>query len=114
MSRPHQQRLEAITDLTTLSPLSDDAIVSTLRERFLSDQPYTSLGSNTLVAVNPHKYVACNSDSVLQEYAAEYRSTDGQGGRAGGKELGPHVFRLANDAYYNMRRTGQDQSVVFS
>lgn len=101
------QRLEAVNDLTTLSTISDDIIVSCLRERFLSDNIYTNLGSSALVAVNPHKYVASNADSVLHKYAAEYRNT-----AEGTERLPPHIFQLANNAYYHMRRTTQDQSIV--
>ncbi|KAG6333627.1 hypothetical protein ID866_5463 [Astraeus odoratus] len=103
------QRLEAVTDIASLSPLSDDVIVSCLRERFMSDTIYTRIGSSTLVAVNPHKYVPSNADSVLHKYAAEYRDTSPQK-----TLLPPHIFQLANNAYYHMRRTTQDQSILFS
>ena len=101
------QRLENTTDLAHLHAISDDIIVSCLRERFLSDNIYTSIGSSSLVVVNPHKYVASNADSTLLKYAAEYRDT------AQEKQiLPPHIFQLANNAYYHMRRTGQDQSIL--
>ncbi|KAI0922672.1 hypothetical protein AcV5_009583 [Taiwanofungus camphoratus] len=104
----HQQ-LEAVTDLATLSPVSEDIIVSCLRERFMSDNIYTSIGTSALVAVNPHKYVSSNSDSVLHKYAAEYRDTSPSMVREP-----PHIFQLANNAYYHMRRTSQDQSILLS
>ena len=73
----------------------------------MSDNIYTYVGTSAIVAVNPHKYVASNSDAVLLKYAGEYRST------AEDKEaLPPHIFQLANNAYYHMRRTGQDQAIV--
>ena len=73
----------------------------------MSDNIYTNIGTSALVAINPHKYVATNSDSVLQQYAAEYRDTSDR------KEvLPPHIFQLANNAYYHMRRTSQDQSIL--
>ena len=100
-------RLEAVDDLATLSPISDDIIVSCLRERFMADTIYTSIGSSALVAVNPHKYVPSNSDSVLHKYAAEYRDTT-----ATRTPLPPHIFQLANNAYYHMRRTAQDQCIL--
>lgn len=101
------QRLEAVTDLSTLSPVSDDIIVSCIRERFMSDNIYTNVGSSALVAVNPHKYVPTNSDSVMHKYAAEYRDTSEEK-----EKLPPHIFQLANNAYYHMRRTSQDQSFI--
>ena len=102
------QRLEAVSDLTALSPISDDIIVSCIRERFMTDVIYTNIGTSGLVAVNPHKYIPSNADSVLHKYAAEYRDASVDKGK-----LPPHLFQLANDAYYNMRRTTQDQSLLF-
>ena len=104
----HQQ-LEAITDLATLPSVSDDIIVSCLRERFLTDNVYTNVGSSALVAVNPHKYVPSNSDAVLQKYAAEYRDAS-----PSKTPLPPHIFQLADNAYYHMRRTTQDQCILLT
>ncbi|KAL1757372.1 glycosyltransferase family 2 protein [Schizophyllum commune] len=104
----HQQ-LEAVTDLATLSPVSDDAIVACLRERFMNDSIYTNIGSSALVALNPHKYVPSNADSVMFKYAADYRDTSEEK-----QPLPPHIFQLANNAYYHMRRTNQDQSILLS
>jgi chitin synthase len=102
------QRLEAFTNLAMLSQLSDDIIVACLRERFMSDHIYTNIGSSGLVALNPHKYVPSNADSILHKYATEYRDTSEHK-----ESLPPHIFQLANNAYYHMRRTTQDQSIVF-
>ena len=103
------QRLEGVDDLSTLSPVSEDIIVSCIRERFMADSIYTNIGTSALVAVNPHKYVPSNSDAVLHKYAAEYRDTSPDKVR-----LPPHIFQLANNAYYHMRRTAQDQSLLFA
>jgi chitin synthase len=102
------QRFEAATDLAHLTSISDDIIVACLRERFMTDTIYTSVGSHGLVALNPHKYVSSNADSILHKYAAEYRDTSEHRER-----LPPHIFQLANNAYYHMRRTTQDQCIVF-
>ncbi|KAI6120169.1 glycosyltransferase family 2 protein [Pisolithus croceorrhizus] len=93
------QRLEGVLDLSTLSPITDDAITP-------STPP---VGPSALVVLNPHKYVSSNADSVLHKYAAEYRDTS-----PGKSRLPPHIFQLANNAYYHMRRTAQDQSILFS
>ncbi|KAI0725977.1 glycosyltransferase family 2 protein [Fomitopsis betulina] len=104
-----RQRLEAVDDLTTLNPVNEDVIVSCIRERFMSDIIYTTIGTSALVAANPHKYVPSNSDAILHKYAAEYRDTS-----PGKTPLPPHVFQLANNAYYHMRRTTQDQSILLT
>ena len=102
------QRLEAATDLSQLSPISDDIVVACLRERFMTDIIYTNVGTSAIVALNPHKYVSSNADSILHKYAAEYRDSSEHKER-----LPPHIFQLANNAYYHMRRTTQDQAIVF-
>ncbi|KAL5497865.1 hypothetical protein ACEPAH_2796 [Sanghuangporus vaninii] len=105
----HHQRLESTTDLASLSPVSDDIIIACLRERYATENIYVNVGPSALVALNPHKYVPSNADSVLMKYAAEYRNTSPD------KEtLPPHIFQLANNAYYHMRRTQQDQSILLS
>ncbi|KAF7335174.1 Glycosyltransferase family 2 protein [Mycena sanguinolenta] len=101
--------MSAIDDLASLQGVSDDTIVSCLRERFMSDTIYTAVGSSGLVALNPHKYVSSSSDAVMHKYAQNYRDT-----HEGKEQLPPHIFQLANNAYYHMRRTTQDQSIVFS
>lgn len=105
---PGQKRPDAVDDLSQLSSISDDIIVSCIRERFMSDNIYTGVGSHALVAVNPHKYVSSNADSVLQKYATDFRNTTDRRE----SKLPPHVFQLANNAYFHMRRTSQDQSII--
>lgn len=102
------QRLEAVTDLSKLSGVSDDVIVACIRERFMADNIYTGIGTSALVALNPHKYVTSNADNILQKYAAEYRNTT-----SAEEPLPPHIFQLANNVYYHMKRTTQDQSILF-
>jgi chitin synthase len=101
--------MEAVTDLATLQNLSDDVIVACLRERFMTDSIYTNIGSSGLVALNPHKYVNTSADSVMHKYATHYRDTSDDK-----QPLPPHIFQLANNAYYHMRRTTQDQSIIFT
>jgi chitin synthase len=90
-----------------LQQAHDLAALPCLRERFMADTIYTRIGPAALVAVNPHKYVASDGDAVLHSYAQEFRDT--QPGRT---PLAPHVFQLANNAYYHMRRTAQDQCIL--
>ncbi|KAK7447693.1 hypothetical protein VKT23_009920 [Stygiomarasmius scandens] len=102
MNRPStiHQCLEGVTDLSKLDPVSGD---------FMTNNIYTSIGSSILVSLNPHKYVGSNADSVMHKYAAEYRNTSQDK-----QPLPPHIFQFANNAYYHMRRTTQDQALVFS
>ncbi|KAI9312902.1 chitin synthase-domain-containing protein [Dichotomocladium elegans] len=98
------------TDLATLSSLTDDSLCQCLRARYETYQVYTRLGANQLVALNPGKPLALNDDQTGLEYVASYKDTDVQQRVA----QPPHVFDLANRAYFYMRRTGLDQAVVLS
>ena len=111
-----------LTGHSALPHIAEDTVLATLRERYLASKPYTSASSSVLISLNPHTYLPVNSDSSLQDYVAEYYrsavdddvSRDGSGAGKG-KEIGePHVFRLALNALYNMRRTRQDQIIVMS
>ncbi|EJU01525.1 glycosyltransferase family 2 protein [Dacryopinax primogenitus] len=104
-------RPQDINDLALSPSTSDDVLVSVLRERFLSDTVYTAIGSSALVVVNPYKYVSSNADNVLLDYAAEYRDTDAHDDR---HVKPPHIFQLANNAYFHMRRTNMDQCILLS
>lgn len=102
-------KLDGVSDLSRLQNVTEDVLVACLRDRFLKDSIYTSLGSSALVAMNPHKYVSSNSDASLANYAHEYRDTT----QPKAALHPPHIFQLSNNAYYNMRRTSQDQSILF-
>ena len=104
-----QQRPDTVHDLASLNPVSDDIIVQCIRVRFDNQIIYTSIGSSAIVAVNPHQYIPSNADSIMHKYASEYRDT------SPGKVVSPpHIFQLSNNAYYHMRRTTQDQSMLFT
>lgn len=104
--------------ISSLPSIAEDTILATLRERYLASSPYTAISSAALVSVNPHTYLPVNGDASLQDYVAEYhRSAVDDGAARDGEivvkeQLGPHIFRTALGAYYNMRRTNQDQILV--
>ena len=109
-----------VTDCSTLSNIAEDTILTTLRERYLASNPYTSLSFKALVSVNPHAYVPTNGDASLQDYVAEYYNCVVDDGMPREERpavlekerLQPHIFRLALNAFYNMRRTNQDQIMI--
>jgi chitin synthase len=100
-----------------LTTIAEDTVLQTLRERYSTSQPYTSVGSSALVSINPLTYLPTNGDASLQDYVTEYyRSTgdDAIGDTPTPQRLPPHIFRQALAAYYNMRRTGQDQIMIMT
>ncbi|GAA5976632.1 hypothetical protein JCM11641_005646 [Rhodosporidiobolus odoratus] len=105
----------AVPDITDLPPpvpsLSTDDLVPLLRARLLEGLPYTQISPRTIVALNPFQFVHSNSDQALTEWRAEYADCGTEGVRG---TLGPHVWAVAQKAYYHMSRTGQDQAIVLS
>ncbi|KAG0150342.1 hypothetical protein CROQUDRAFT_88135 [Cronartium quercuum f. sp. fusiforme G11] len=124
-----------ITDLCSLIPSSSsenlglpqkqqqvtaDHILNVLKGRFLSDLPYIWLSPRSIVALAANKNVTINSDQSLNAYATDWRDCSEDRRQrveqeAGyGYGTGPHVWALAGKAYYYMRRTGGDQSILIS
>ncbi|CAO3599809.1 unnamed protein product [Absidia cylindrospora] len=83
-------------------------IKSCLQSRYSLHQIYTKLGSNHLVAINPHKPMAYNDDQTSLDYVAIYKDINHP------PLLDPHLFDLVNHSYYHMRRTGDDQLIYLS
>lgn len=106
---PSQQHChsQGISDLTDISNLTEEALVSTVRDRFLQDKIYTCIRNSTLVAVNPYKDIFA-SDDLSERYLAEYKETDHCQ-----PLLEPHIFQHVNQAYFHLRRTGYDQAIIF-
>lgn len=102
---------------SALPSIAEDTILAALRERYVTSQQYTAIGSSVIASVNPIISLPQNSDISLQDYIHEYFRSAGDDvigeDEVDSKErLPPHVFRLALNAFYNMRRTGQDQLLL--
>ncbi|GAC95183.1 glycosyltransferase [Pseudozyma hubeiensis SY62] len=103
---------EDVVKLSQLTNITPDTIFSVLRDRFYAGLPYTSLSDSILVSVNPYASSGNrNSDDTLREYTRDYRETNKQLRAAA---LPPHIFAHACNAYFYMRRTGQDQSLLMA
>ena len=103
---------EQVAKLSQLPNITPDTIFFLLRDRFYSGLPYTALSDSILISVNPYASSGNrNSDDTLREYTREYRETNKQLRRA---PLPPHIFAHACNAYFYMRRTGQDQSLLMA
>ncbi|KAI8372396.1 chitin synthase-domain-containing protein [Blakeslea trispora] len=94
----------SVDDLCLLNDINQNSIVECLKYRFESNLVYTRISDGVLVAINSDTDHEHPQD--LQKYVAEYKST------ALSEPLPPHLFRLSNEAYLHMRRTGIDQSIV--
>ncbi|KAJ1910342.1 hypothetical protein IWQ60_010705 [Tieghemiomyces parasiticus] len=98
-----------LTQLTNYASILDDDVVEVLNNRYRKDAIYTQIGTRALVAVNPNSSLEIFNDVHVQQYVDDYRNTSGQR-----TVLDPHIFQVAANAYLMMRRTGVDQSLVFS
>ncbi|PYH41241.1 class I myosin myoA [Aspergillus saccharolyticus JOP 1030-1] len=91
-----------VSDLTLLSKISNEAINDNLKLRFEHDEIYTYIG-HVLVSVNPFRDLGIYTDQVLDSYRGKNRL-----------EVPPHVFAVAESAYYNMKSYKDNQCVIIS
>ncbi|KAI5481543.1 chitin synthase, glycosyltransferase family 2 protein [Pseudohyphozyma bogoriensis] len=104
-------QLNDLADLPASVTLTADDLVPILRDRALEGLPFTELSSRVLVSVNPHQPTQATSDAQLLRWSAEYGDSGTDGVRGA---FGPHLWATGSKAYFHMRRTGQDQSIVLS
>ncbi|CAI7598339.1 unnamed protein product [Penicillium pancosmium] len=91
-----------VSDLTLLSKISNEAINDNLKLRFEHGEIYTYIG-HVLVSVNPFQDLGIYTDKVLDSYRGKNRL-----------EVPPHVFGVAESAYYNMKSYKDNQCVIIS
>nr|XP_020028912.1 unconventional myosin-IXb isoform X2 [Castor canadensis] len=89
-------------DLCNLPELTEANLLENLRQRFLQHKIYTYAGS-ILVAVNPFKFLPIYNPKYVKMYENQQLG-----------KLEPHVFALADVAYYAMLRKRVNQCIVIS
>ncbi|KAL8806713.1 MAG: hypothetical protein Q9223_004611 [Gallowayella weberi] len=97
-----KKKVVGVSDLTLLSKISNEAINDNLKKRFENAEIYTYIG-HVLVSVNPFRDLGIYTDKVLDSYRGKNRL-----------ETPPHVFAVAESAYYNMNAYKENQCVIIS
>lgn len=89
-------------DLCNLPDLNERTLLENLKSRYHNSNIYTYVGS-ILIAVNPFKFFPIYNPKYVKMY---------QNKRLG--ELPPHIFAIADAAFYTMLRTKRNQCIVIS
>lgn len=90
-------------DLCMLPELTEQTLLENLRDRFNRGHIYTYIGP-ILVAVNPFKFFPIYNPKYAKLYENRRRLND----------LPPHIFAIADAAYYTMLRKKKNQCIVIS
>ncbi|XP_055740157.1 unconventional myosin-IXb-like [Salvelinus fontinalis] len=94
--------LEEYDDLCSLSTLTEDTILATLRLRFYKHNIYT-YARGILVAINPFKFLPIYNPKYVMMYNNQPLG-----------KLSPHIFAVADMAYHTMLKHQENQCVVIS
>uniref|UniRef100_A0A452ENI9 Myosin IF n=1 Tax=Capra hircus TaxID=9925 RepID=A0A452ENI9_CAPHI len=98
----HNVKQSGVDDMVLLPQITEDAIVSNLRKRFMDDYIFTYIGS-VLISVNPFKQMPYFTDREIDLYqgAAQYENP-------------PHIYALTDNMYRNMLIDCENQCVIIS
>ncbi|XP_076008922.1 unconventional myosin-IXb isoform X3 [Genypterus blacodes] len=89
-------------DLCNLPVLNEDSILNNLRTRFYKKKIYTYAGS-ILIAINPFKFLPIYNPKYVKMYENHQLG-----------KLEPHIFAIADVAYYAMLKKRVNQCIVIS
>ncbi|XP_031335127.1 unconventional myosin-IXa-like isoform X2 [Photinus pyralis] len=99
----YQPKDREYPDLCQLPDLNEQTLLDNLRARFMAGHIYTYVGS-ILIAVNPFKFYPIYNPKYVKLYQ----------NRRLGPNLPPHIFAVADTAYYCMLKDRKNQCIVIS
>ncbi|CED82244.1 microfilament motor [Phaffia rhodozyma] len=97
-----KKKQAGVSDMTLLSTISNESINENLKKRFENKEIYTYI-AHVLISVNPFRDLGIYTLPTLQSYKGKNRL-----------EMPPHVFAIAESAYYAMNAYGENQCVIIS
>nr|XP_031862426.1 myosin-1 [Kwoniella shandongensis]KAA5529498.1 myosin-1 [Kwoniella shandongensis] len=97
-----KKKAAGVPDMTLLSTITNDAINDNLKQRFNNQEIYTYI-AHVLISVNPFRDLGIYTTETLNSYRGKNRL-----------EMSPHVFAIAESAYYRMTTEKENQCVIIS
>uniref|UniRef100_UPI00358FD88F myosin-6-like n=1 Tax=Myxine glutinosa TaxID=7769 RepID=UPI00358FD88F len=95
-------KFDKIEDMAMLTHLNEASVLSNLRTRYSAWMIYTYSGL-FCVTVNPYKWLPVYNTEVIAAYKGKRRS-----------EAPPHIFSIADNAYHDMLRNRENQSMLIT
>ncbi|CAB46766.1 myosin type I [Schizosaccharomyces pombe] len=97
-----RKKTVGVDDLTLLSKITDEEINKNLELRFRNGEIYTYIG-HVLISVNPFRDLGIYTMDILKSYQGKNRL-----------ETSPHVYAIAENAYYQMKSYHENQCIIIS
>ncbi|KAK1924006.1 putative microfilament motor [Papiliotrema laurentii] len=97
-----KKKSAGVPDMTLLSTITNEEINKNLKERFNNQEIYTYI-AHVLISVNPFRDLGIYTEDTLNSYRNKNRL-----------EMPPHVFAVAESAYYKMINEKENQCVIIS
>uniref|UniRef100_A0A8C9FVF3 MYH6 protein n=1 Tax=Pavo cristatus TaxID=9049 RepID=A0A8C9FVF3_PAVCR len=95
-------KFDMIEDMAMLTHLNEASVLYNLRKRYSNWMIYTYSGL-FCVTINPYKWLPVYKPEVVAAYKGKRRS-----------EAPPHIFSIADNAYHDMLRNRENQSMLIT
>ncbi|XP_027476592.2 myosin-7B isoform X2 [Zalophus californianus] len=95
-------RFDLLEDMAMMTHLNEAAVLHNLRQRYARWMIYTYSGL-FCVTINPYKWLPVYTASVVAAYKGKRRS-----------EAPPHIYAVADNAYNDMLRNRENQSMLIT
>eukprot|EP01091_Cochliopodium_minus_P012120 TRINITY_DN35_c0_g1_i4.p1 TRINITY_DN35_c0_g1~~TRINITY_DN35_c0_g1_i4.p1 ORF type:complete len:1364 (+),score=604.46 TRINITY_DN35_c0_g1_i4:37-4128(+) len=95
-------KFDGVSDMSDLSYLNEASVFNNLKKRYENDLIHTYSGL-FLVVINPYKWLQIYTEEIITIYQGKRR-----------KEVHPHVYALADEAYRNMLTDRRNQSMLIT